>query len=131
MIGYYAQALIRATFGKSAEETERVVSCLCDMLRARSEYSLLPAILEEVKKHIERESAHTEVSVVSQEDVATLAKDIDTAFLALGAGDEKRRITIDPTLIRGFVARARGTQIDKSAKRTLLAMYQSLLAPVS
>lgn len=131
MEGYYAQALLRATFGKSAEEIEHIVSRFFDMLRVRSEFSLLPAIFAEVKKRAERESAHAEVSVVSQEDVTTLAGDIDAAFLSLGAAGDKRRITIDPTLIRGFVARARGTQIDRSAKKTLLTIHQSLLASVA
>ncbi len=131
MAGYYAQALIRAALGKRAEEIDRIVSRFFDMLLARSELSLLPAIIEEVKKNTGRNAMDAEVRVVSQEDITNLSTDIEAAFLALGAAEEKRRITIDPTLIRGFVARAHGTQIDKSAKKTLLAMHQSLLAPIS
>ncbi len=116
----YAQAI--ATMSR---ETGRDQAALADgliaHLRKTGRSKMLPGILRELTLTKEREQKLAPVLEVATESETSAAK----AFLAK-EGVEVETVHVNPSLIRGWRARANGLLWDHSAKRALTDIYKKI-----
>ena len=124
----YAEALYLATSGVSNTEADRVVGNLAQLLHAKGHRALLPLIVREFERLGRRRADdHTVTITIPREGEGTLRRDdIARDIVALGAGALPQAVHTDPTLIGGYRVRAKGREIDRTHKRTLIGMYHAL-----
>ncbi len=116
----YAQAVLLARTREGASD-ESVVTGLIRNLKETGRMKLLPGILRELKR-LEARAAKTAptLELASEKDRAAAE-----AVLA-AAGVTPRETIVNPSLIRGWRARANGVLMDRSAKRALIDIYQKI-----
>ena len=116
----YAQAVLLARTREGASD-ESVVTGLIRNLKETGRMKLLPGILRELKRP-EARAAKTAptLELASEKDRAAAE-----AVLA-AAGVTPRETIVNPSLIRGWRARANGVLMDRSAKRALIDIYQKI-----
>jgi F0F1-type ATP synthase delta subunit len=125
----YAEALYRAIRHTStSEEADRVIASLVRLLAAQGHTRLLAKIIVAYEKIVRRHgsAAGAQVRVRTTEAVAYY-KDRMTADLhALNADGMPVQVHIDPTCIGGYEVRAHGQRIDRTHKRTLIRMFETI-----
>lgn len=116
----YAQAVLLARTREGASD-ESVVTGLIRNLKETGRMKLLSGILRELKR-LEARAAKTAptLELASEKDRAAAE-----AVLA-AAGVTPRETIVNPSLIRGWRARANGVLMDRSAKRALIDIYQKI-----
>lgn len=115
----YAQALVRSLKAGTSEES--LVTGLVKHLKEEGRTKLLPGILRELKSMQAREAKLLpSVEVASESEAATALKE------ANAAGIDAKEAHVNPSLIRGWRARANGILVDRSAKRALTDLYQRI-----
>jgi F0F1-type ATP synthase delta subunit len=124
----YAQALYQATAGKADEEVTRVIDNLVALLRNKNHLSLLPKIAREYERHVRRKqgSHGTTLRVASESHIAALQSRIESDATALQTSLDTAVVVTDETAIGGYELRANGTSIDRTHKRTLISLYETL-----
>lgn len=116
----YAQAVLLARTREGASD-ESVVTGLIRNLKETGRMKLLSGILRELKR-LEARAAKTAPTLeLASEKDRTAAE----AVLA-AAGVTPRETIVNPSLIRGWRARANGVLMDRSAKRALIDIYQKI-----
>ena len=90
-------------------------------LKDRGELKQLSGILRSARKESARQRSLAPVVEVGR------AEDADAALRAASAaGIDARKAVVNPTLIRGWRARARGMLVDRSGKRALVDLYRNV-----
>ena len=111
----------------SGKDVEHVLQNLKKVLVKRGHEKLLPKILKDVAARLE--ANHDEqvptVSVREASDLETFEEYIEEALRELKAS-EVPKITIDTTLVGGFVAEHAHKRVDKSYKEALLSLYRKV-----
>ncbi|HEX7651094.1 MAG TPA: hypothetical protein VF439_00020 [Candidatus Paceibacterota bacterium] len=101
--------------GRALAAAEKLVKELKD----RGELKQLPGILRSARKESARQRSLAPVVEVGR------AEDADAALRAASeAGINAVRAAVNPTLIRGWRARAAGVLVDRSGKRALVDLYR-------
>lgn len=126
---HYADALFRAVQEKDEATIDAIILRLVRYMKERGHSALLPTVVREyeiLEKKREHEMVNT-IRVKKFEDSNTYAeliqKDIDT----LGTPSLPRTVIVDETLVGGYEVRSKGMRIDRTYKRTLLTLYNTLL----
>ncbi len=129
-VSAFAQAIQRASRGKDDAGLLRLGESVAALLKKHKRESMLPAIIEEVEKIMRaRSAAHEATLAIADESVRTTdAAAIDEDVRTLDAAHLPIRTYVDPTLVAGYDLRARGKRIDRSKKRALLALYDTLIS---
>lgn len=115
---------------KEGTEANRRVEHFITLLRARGHEQLLPRIVREFERAIARARRTREVVLAVGRD-ADRGKFVDKAKEILAkAGHEGAEIVerVDEKLVRGFSLEGKDFQYDASARRKLLALYETLTA---
>ncbi len=100
---------------------ESVVAGLVRHLKETGRMKLLPGIVRELKRLQAREQKNAPVLEVAHEN------DIEAAHAALKtAGITPAQTIVNTSLIRGWRVRANGTLMDRSAKQSLIDIYQKI-----
>jgi F0F1-type ATP synthase delta subunit len=101
---------------------------LSRVLKAHGHERLYPKILTDLRAKLEKreEKMGARVTLARATDEARLKKEIGEALTKLGVSDYTT--TIDPSITGGFIAEGNEKRIDASYKKTLLALYRSLIA---
>lgn len=100
---------------------EKVVQNLVARLKERGRMKLLPGILRELQTLKARSQAIAPTLTIASE------AERDTALQQVQAlGFEAEQVVVDPKLIRGWRATAKGTLIDRSGKRALIDLYRNI-----
>jgi F0F1-type ATP synthase delta subunit len=116
----YAQAI--ATMSRqSGRDQAALADGLIAHLRKTGRSKMLPGILRELSSAKERQEKLAPVLEVATQGEEAAAK----AFLAK-EGVEVENVTVNPSLIRGWRARANGLLWDRSAKRVLTDIYKKI-----
>lgn len=116
----YAQAI--ATMSRqSGRDQAALADGLIVHLRKTGRSKMLPGILRELTRAKEREAKLAPVLEIATESETAAA----TAFLAKEGVDIKK-VEVNPSLIRGWRARANGLLWDHSAKRALTDIYKKI-----
>jgi|GEM_PF-741535 len=125
----YAEALYRASLGKGDEDTTAITERLVAMLREHGHLALLPAITRELEKLIRRRQTDTEaiVRVAHAADVERYRERIAADLRTLDAVSLPLHTVVSPQVIGGYELRANGKRIDRTYKRSLLALYTTLV----
>jgi len=103
--------------GRALAATEKLIQGL----KARGELNRLPGILRSLKKEAARGAALAPVVEVGRAEDAAHA-----VSAARAAGITAENAKVNPSLIRGWRARAAGTLVDRSGKRALIDLYRSI-----
>lgn len=128
MKAQYAQAFLDVL--KDGLPVETAITGLRTALAKKNHDKLLGSVLLEAVKTLEANKGVKQVIVKTAKsaDVATLATQIKTAFLELGVEDGVPTKTIvDETLIGGFVATFDYQEYDRSYKKSLKNLYESIV----
>ncbi len=115
----YAQALAESITQGADEKV--LADGLIKHLKAEGRSKLLPGILRELKRLDERAQ-----KLAPSVEVASESESKEALREAAEAGITAPHATVNPSLIRGWRARAGGTLIDRSAKRALVDLYQRI-----
>jgi F0F1-type ATP synthase delta subunit len=116
----YAQAI--ATMSRKTGQDQAVLADgLIAHLRKTGRSKMLPGILRELVRAKERDTKLASVLEVATEADTAVAQ----AFLAK-EGVEVQTVHVNPSLIRGWRARANGLLWDYSAKRALTDIYKKI-----
>ncbi len=116
----YAQAI--ATMSRKTGQDQAVLADgLVAHLRKTGRSKMLPGILRELTRAQERQEKLAPVLEVATEADTAVAQ----AFLAK-EGVEVQTVHVNPSLIRGWRARANGLLWDHSAKRALTDIYKKI-----
>lgn len=125
----YAEAILAASNGKRDEELDRIATRTMEVLSMHGHVGLLPAIVQELEKRLRKTKQHTEclIRVANALDAEKRQSEIASDIETLNASSMPQRTVIDETLIGGHEVRAHGKQIDRTYKRALLQLYNTLL----
>lgn len=116
----YAIAVHQARMREGATD-ESVVAGLVRHLKETGRMKLLPGIVRELKKLEARAEKHAAILEVASE------RETSAAEAALKeAGITPQHTIVNTSLIRGWRVRAHGTLIDRSAKQSLIDIYQNI-----
>ena len=116
----YAQALHRVKDKGVDEET--LITNLMKHLKEKGREKLLPGILRELKVLKEQQKYQKGMIEVARESEKAHATEA-----AKSAGITTNDIRINPSLIRGWCARSGSTLVDRSAKRSLIDLYERIV----
>jgi F0F1-type ATP synthase delta subunit len=124
----YAEALHLAAAHKDEAGMEQILERFRALLTERGHLRLLPAILRELEKlHVQREDPDTvHVHVATDADAQRYAEAIAKDVEALRASGHKHNLLVDDTLVGGYEVRTGGARIDRTYKRALLTLYNTL-----
>lgn len=124
----YAEAFYRATREKSDREVDRMVTALVRIVQSRGHVRLLKHILFEFEKITRRRTSATELRVRIKEFGAleTYATQLTADLRRLGAEGVVQKIHLDPTCIGGYEIQAFGQRIDRTHKRALITMFETI-----
>jgi F0F1-type ATP synthase delta subunit len=122
-------ALLHSTENQPPVEpvAQQIAKRLIEHLRKTHQLDMLPEIIAECERATSVYSDAPLVTVASEAEIQTAKDAISTVLHTL----ETRKspvFVVDPTLIQGFVVTYKGKRTDRSAKTTLLNLYQSLSA---
>lgn len=115
----YAQALSESI--KRGSDDAKLVDGLMKHLKEEGRMKLLPGILRELKR-LQARDAKLAPSV----EVASEAEGGAALAAASSAGITAPRVSVNPSLIRGWRARSGSTLVDRSAKKALVDLYQKI-----
>lgn len=116
----YAQAM--ASMSRSAgQDVATLVNGLVKHLKASGRMKLLPGIVRELKRENNRNEKLAPVL-----EVASSAEEAGAKATLSKAGVAVEKIIVNPSLIRGWRARAGGLLWDHSAKRALTDIYKKI-----
>lgn len=106
---------------------DKILSGLKQTLSGRGHEPLYRKILSGVLRELEASSAarSTHVVVKSEADYKTHQKAIQAALKELGTSDNPA-ISVDPTLIGGFIAEHNNVRMNHSYKAKLVNLYRAL-----
>ncbi|MDA8596713.1 F0F1 ATP synthase subunit delta [Candidatus Pacebacteria bacterium] len=111
---------------RSGTETSSVVRGLQMVLKARGHETLLDDVLRGVVRILEADDQTApQVLVAEKSDYETLKADISQALQTVAAEGEPI-VSVDSTLIGGFIAEANDTRVDASYKKALRELYQNI-----
>lgn len=125
----YAEAIILASQGKSEEGISHITERVVALMKERGHIALLPKVvreIERIQKRLER-SAYCTVRVAQESDVFSMKDGIAKDVSLLEAESLPKKIIIDTSLVGGYEVRANGKRIDRTYKRSLLSLYNTLL----
>lgn len=116
----YAQALSTLSAQEGAR-ADVLVKQLVESLKKNGRLKLLPHILRALRTTaLQQKSLSPLVEVAHKEDAA------HALTSARIHGIDAKEASINPSLIRGWRARARGTLVDASGKRALVELYRNI-----
>ncbi len=97
-------------------------------LKAKGYISLHAQILKGVQKKLEASSiqALSHVVVTKESDMKHFHAQIEASLKALGGKVDTSNVTIDTTLIGGYIASHQGKSIDASYKNKLVSLYRAI-----
>ena len=123
MIDDYTRLLEVAAELEDKEVADAAVTKLIMHLKSMGRVKMLPAIARELRKIAVRRHALRPIVEVAheRESAAALAAAAYEGIIAKGAD-------VNPALIHGWRARKNGMLVDRSAKNTLLNIYQKITA---
>lgn len=105
-----------------------VLKNLATVLKAKGYESIHEGILEGVIRELEQQKLIGAPSIVVAKlhDVDSLKQAIEKTLQKLGTSTADAHVTVDPTLIGGYIGSYRGNQINKSYKEKLVTLYRSI-----
>lgn len=90
-------------------------------LKSKGAVSLLPRVLASLQRIAEKATSGERVVVATKKDTdAALA-----SAAVVGIDPKHAQVTVDDTLIGGYIVSKKGSQIDTSYKSALLSMYRA------
>ena len=116
----YAQALAHMS-QTSGKDEATLVSGLVKHLKASGRMKLLPGIVRELKREHNRSEKLAPVL-----EVASASDEAGAKATLLKEGVTVEKTIVNPSLIRGWRARANGLLWDHSAKRALTDIYKKI-----
>ena len=123
---HYAEATHKALVG--GMPIDRVLVRLRDVVRAHGHEPLYGQILLDLLRLLEKETrTRTATVTVAQGGAEKLWKDAIDAYISAEHIDA-RMVTVDPTIIGGYKISVGGKEVDATYKKSLLKIYQSLVA---
>jgi len=115
----YAIALSRQHAAGTDEKA--LVDGLVAHLKAAGRMKLLPGILRELRALMAQRA-----KLAPSVEAASEGEKAPALAAARAAGIDASEATVNPSLIRGWRARAGGTLVDRSAKQALVDLYQRI-----
>lgn len=112
---------IREARAKEGASDETIVAGLVRHLQATGRMKLLPGIVRELTRLEARAQKQQPTLEVAREEEKSAA---EAALKTMGI--TPTTTTVNTSLIRGWRARAGGTLIDRSAKQSLIDIYQKI-----
>jgi F0F1-type ATP synthase delta subunit len=124
----YAEALHLAAADKDDAALQELLERFRVLLRERGHTRLTPAILRELEKlEAQRQDPNiVHVAVAQKQDTQAFASEIQEDIAALDAAGQTQDVVVDETLIGGYEVRTGGGRIDRTYKRALLTLYNTL-----
>lgn len=119
----YTKDYVEATYKVLTEngDTKHVLGSLSSYLKKRGLLKLYPAILRGLEAKVVRKEKNLvpRITVAREKDLERHKAEIQTYT----GEDSTPQVTIDPTIIGGFIIKTKGTYIDQSHKSKLLQAY--------
>ena len=116
----YAQAISHMSREKGRDQAQ-LVNGLIAHLKKSGRIKLLPGILRELT-HLEKRQEKLAPTL----EVASHKEEAGAKAVLSAQGIDPKKITVNPSLIRGWRARANGLLWDHSAKRALTDIYKQI-----
>jgi F0F1-type ATP synthase delta subunit len=113
---------------QSGKEVDSVLSDLLSALKRKGHEKLYVQVLTGVLRSLcESQSSVTSRVVVAKEsDYKTLKEAINEALISIGGETKDAQVSIDETLIGGFITSHKGKLINRSYKERLVSLYRSI-----
>lgn len=126
----YAELLVKILAGRDGGDANRRVDHFLALLKSRGHEQLLPRIVREFEKVLERARRKGDIvlKVARAEDRGKFSSAAKEVLAQAGRKGAQIREEIDERLIRGFSLEAGDFRYDASARRRLLALYETLIA---
>ncbi len=126
----YAELLMKVLDKKEEADVSRRIEHFVKLLRTRGHEQLLPRIVREFERTIlrARRKADVVLSVAREADRGMFAEKAKQVLSQTGRGNAQLREEVDGSLIRGFSVKGSDFEYDASARRKLLALYETLTA---
>ena len=130
----YAELLIKVLEGgkisPTGKEADQKVEHFMRLLRSRGHAQLLPRIVREFERALERARRKGDIvlRVARTEDRGAFAGVAKEVLAKAGRAGANVREQVDETLVRGFTLEGSDFRYDASARRKLLALYEALTA---
>ena len=116
----YAKTIARLAAREHARPKD-IVSGLVAHLKTHGRLKLLPAILREVRMtHLRKQETLPSIEAASEKEGIAAKRTVAAEGMEIG------KMTINPSLIRGWRAQGGGILIDRSAKRSLIELYRNI-----
>lgn len=112
----------------SGQDVETVLKGLHTTLLERGSQKLYPSILSAVVRELDGAPATTRIRVVSEAAHKAQKAVIEEALAACGYAEGEVEVTIDNTLIGGYVVEHNFTRKDASYKRALEKLYTRIVS---
>lgn len=124
----YAQALYTATAQKDEATQDVILTRFLALLDEKNHKKLLPRIVREFTRVVERRRTNDGVLVrlARAKDLEHFRDGIVRDTETLHARGAKVRTILDDTVIGGYEVRAFGNTIDRTYKRRLINLYETL-----
>lgn len=122
----YTIALIEIL--KEGKDTPNLLQDLMRVLKSRGHERLYPKILKDLEQTLTRHEKQRGVTITLASETAEGALRDELKKAAQSLGSDTYTTVIDPAIIGGFVAEGGEKRIDASYKKSLLALYRSLIA---
>lgn len=104
-------------------KASEIASQLIDLLKEQNQYNLLLEIVEQLQKEVFR---NQDISVILAVELPELElKNLKTTLLEKW-GDHRINISIDPTLLSGFIIKFQDKIIDTSGRNSLQSLKATL-----
>lgn len=124
-----ARAYALAVVSQIATEStpDRMVSSLMHALKKKGELSLLPKIVREVSKELERrgKTEHTTLTIARASDAASIQTSLASQPSSSNAHID--RVVVDNRLVGGFTLGSAGSYLDASYRTRLIKLFNSLV----
>lgn len=113
---------------QNGSDVSSVLKGLESALKAKGHTSLHAQILLAVQKKLEASSvqAVSQIVVAKESDATHFHKQIQASLEEIGGKTDTSQVTIDTTLVGGYIASHQGKNIDASYKNKLVTLYRAI-----
>ena len=123
---HYIKAIVQLIL--QGRDVDAVLSNLDRVLSESGHESLKSSVLKGVVTELEArlKTNASSITVATDSAVTSQKDEISQALKKLGGSFDEAVVTIDPTLIGGYIVSHNATQINNSHKEKLVSLYRSI-----
>ena len=123
---HYIKAVVSLVL--QGRDIDAVLSNLKTVLARKGHEKLYVQVLKGVQSELslQKNTLASSVVIAKEADLPGLQNELSESLQKLGGNPDETKITVDPTLIGGFIVSHNGKLINRSYKEKLVSLYRSI-----